>query len=102
MSYIVASLLGMSGIITILSCGISLSHYGWYNLSPQGKQATSLTTEAIGYGTQAFIFVYLGLTFFSYSDYNWSIEFFITELFIVFVARYFSTMGPLYLGKLLL
>jgi len=34
MSYILASLCGLSGIISILSCGITLSHYGWYNLSP--------------------------------------------------------------------
>lgn len=34
LSYIVASLIGLSGITSILTCGITLSHYAWYNLSP--------------------------------------------------------------------
>ena len=35
-SYVVAELLHQSGIITLLFSGITMSHYGWYNLSPQG------------------------------------------------------------------
>jgi len=35
-SYVVAEMLKMSGIITLLTCGITMAHYGWYNLSPQG------------------------------------------------------------------
>ena len=35
-SYVVAEILHYSGIITLLTSGITMAHYGWYNLSPQG------------------------------------------------------------------
>ena len=37
MAYAVGELLHASGIICLLTCGITMAHYGWYNLSPQGK-----------------------------------------------------------------
>lgn len=39
-SYLVSELTKTSGIITLLTCGIVMSHYTWYNLSPQGKQSS--------------------------------------------------------------
>lgn len=96
LAYMVSELFELSGIITLLSTGISLAHYAWYNLSPQSKQTTSLTIEAIGYGAEAFVFVYLGLTCFSYSDYDWSYQFFIAEFVVLLVGRYIGTVCLLY------
>ena len=36
-SYALSELLADSGIITLLTCGIIMAHYTWFNLSPQGK-----------------------------------------------------------------
>ena len=36
-SYILAEMWHLSGIITLLTCAILLANYGWFNLSPQGK-----------------------------------------------------------------
>jgi len=33
-SYYVSELADMSGIVTLLSCALIMSHYTWYNLSP--------------------------------------------------------------------
>jgi NhaP-type Na+/H+ or K+/H+ antiporter len=33
-SYMTAELIDLSGIITLLSTGIIMAHYTWYNLSP--------------------------------------------------------------------
>jgi len=43
MAYAIGELLHASGIICLLTCGIVMAHYGWYNLSPQGKQLSSAT-----------------------------------------------------------
>jgi NhaP-type Na+/H+ or K+/H+ antiporter len=40
-TYSIGELLHVSGIICLLVCGITMAHYGWYNLSPQGKTITS-------------------------------------------------------------
>lgn len=42
-SYTLSMILGMSGIITLLTTGIVMAHYTWYNLSPQGKHVSSAT-----------------------------------------------------------
>jgi len=33
-AYFISEMLEFSGIITLLSCGITMAHYTWYNLSP--------------------------------------------------------------------
>jgi NhaP-type Na+/H+ or K+/H+ antiporter len=40
MSYATGELTEMSGIICLLTSGIVMAHYGWYNLSPQGKHVS--------------------------------------------------------------
>ena len=39
------------------------------------------------------MFGYLGLTFFAYMDYSWSMELVIGESIIVLVGRFASTIG---------
>lgn len=34
LSYVTSEVAEYSGIITLLSCGIVMAHYSWYNLSP--------------------------------------------------------------------
>lgn len=34
MTYLVSEMLKLSAIVSLLACGICLSHYAWYNLSP--------------------------------------------------------------------
>ena len=71
-SYIVADIIEVSGIVALLSCGIFMGQFTWYNLSPQAKQSTSVSFAVFGYIIEAFIFSYLGLTLFSYASYEWS------------------------------
>jgi NhaP-type Na+/H+ or K+/H+ antiporter len=35
-AYLIAELIGFSAIACLLTCSIVLSHYTWFNLSPQG------------------------------------------------------------------
>jgi sodium/hydrogen exchanger-like protein 6/7/sodium/hydrogen exchanger 8 len=46
----------------------------------------------MGYITEAFVFSYLGLTFFSYSSYNWSLDLFCLQLVSLLVSRFFGTI----------
>lgn len=67
LAYVTAELSENSGIITLLTVGIVMGHYTWFNLSPMGKTASYLVFEFLGYTMEAFVFGYLGLTFFSYA-----------------------------------
>ena len=48
---------------------------------------------------EAFVFAYLGLTFFSYSGYPWSPSLFMLELGIIVVGRLGGTLGLVKLLK---
>lgn len=37
MTYLISEMFKLSAIVSLLACGICLSHYAWYNLSPQSK-----------------------------------------------------------------
>ena len=42
LAYSISDLCKMSGIISLLTAGVIMAHYGWYNLSPQGKHVSSV------------------------------------------------------------
>lgn len=41
LSYVIAETLDMSGVITVLVCGVMLAHYNFYNLTPGGMHTTT-------------------------------------------------------------
>jgi len=94
-SYVVSEITENSGIITLLTCSIVMSHYTWYNLSPQGKHASYIVFEFLGHAMEAFVFIYLGITFFSFKELRWSWHLFVAEVIIIIVGRLIGTIGLL-------
>lgn len=97
LSYAIGELFHVSGIICLLTCGIVLAHYGWFNLSPQGKHLSSAAIQVIGFGLEALVFAYLGLSFFHIYDLDWSWHFILVEMGICIFARLMGTVVLLYL-----
>jgi NhaP-type Na+/H+ or K+/H+ antiporter len=93
LSYVISEVSESSGIISLLTAGVVMAHYTWYNLSPQGKQSSFIVFQFLGYATEAFVFAYLGLTFFTYTDLKWSPSLFLAELGVILVGRFFGTIG---------
>jgi NhaP-type Na+/H+ or K+/H+ antiporter len=87
LSYVVSEVVHASGIITLLVTGVVMAHYSWYNLSELGKKSTYIVFEFLGYAMEAFVFGYLGLTFFGYSNLTWSPGLFTLELAIIVIGR---------------
>jgi len=100
MSYVISEITKNSGIITLLVAGIIMSHYTWYNLSEQGKHSSFTVFEFFSYAMEAFVFVYLGLTVFSFHSLDWSPELFISQIFVIIIGRFIATVGLLGLLKL--
>jgi NhaP-type Na+/H+ or K+/H+ antiporter len=94
--YMVSETMKYSAIVSLLACGICLSHYAWYNLSNQSKVNSSVSSEAIGFAAEAFVFVYIGLTAFSYNDKEWSLMFCVGEIIVAALCRFIAVMGTLY------
>jgi NhaP-type Na+/H+ or K+/H+ antiporter len=92
-SYSLGELAHLSGIICLLTTGVVMAHYGWYSLSPQGKHLSSAAFQVIGFALEAFVFAYLGLSFFALTEENWSYSFILVELAICIVGRFVGTVG---------
>jgi NhaP-type Na+/H+ or K+/H+ antiporter len=94
-SYNTSAALQKSGIISLLTTGIFMAHFTWYNLSPQGKTVSSVTFSITGSGAESFVFAYIGLCTFSYAaqqeEYPWDKYFVMIILSIVIFARTFAT-----------
>ena len=97
-AYFVSDYAEKSPIISLLTCGISMAHYTWYNLSPQGKTVSSVTFSILGSAAESFVYAYIGLCTFTYAadssaeeaageDFPWSTSFIGWMLAIIIVGR---------------
>jgi len=93
LAYGVGEIAHMSGIICLLTTGVVFAHYGWFNLSPQGKHLSSASFQVIGFGLEAFVFCYLGLSFFSFVEKKWSWQFILLEGAVCIIGRFVGTVG---------
>lgn len=64
--YALAEGLHLSGIMAILFCGIVMSHYTHYNLSPVTQITMQQTMRTMAFVCESCVFVYLGLGIFSF------------------------------------
>lgn len=110
-TYYVSESFDFSGIISLLSCGIAMAHYTWYNLSPQGKTISSVTFSIFGSIAESLVFAYIGLCVFTYTKgegvedddyYYWSVSFIgWMTLIVIFgrIAAVFTAHGLFYYCK---
>lgn len=61
LSYMLAELLSLSGILTIFFCGIVMSHYTWHNITESSRITTKHAFATISFIAETFIFLYVGM-----------------------------------------
>ncbi|XP_042475168.1 sodium/hydrogen exchanger 1-like [Macadamia integrifolia] len=61
LSYMIAELLSLSGILTIFFCGIVMSHYTWHNVTESSRVTTKHAFATISFIAETFIFLYVGM-----------------------------------------
>ena len=93
LAYVTAELLTLSGIISLLTSGIGMAHYTWYSLSQQGQRNSADVFKFLSSLAEAFVFSYLGLTFFSLNTSPWSFGLITLMTVIVVVGRAVATIG---------
>lgn len=64
-SYFFSNGCHMSGIVSLLFCGITLKHYAYYNMSRHTQIATKYVFQLLAQLSENFIFIYLGLSLFT-------------------------------------
>ncbi|KAH9576536.1 hypothetical protein CY35_01G167000 [Sphagnum magellanicum] len=61
LSYILAELLFLSGILTVFFCGIVMSHYTWHNVTESSRVTTKHAFATMSFIAEIFIFLYVGM-----------------------------------------
>jgi NhaP-type Na+/H+ or K+/H+ antiporter len=87
--YFLSEILELSGIVSILCTSLVMSHYAWFNLSPQGKNITSILFQTLGYIAEGAVFIYLGISsvfYLVFKSISW--EFIGVMIVIVIVGRF--------------
>ena len=96
LTYYIADLFEMSGIISIIVTSVMQAQYSWYNLSPQGKSVSAVTYQTLSYFAEALIFSYIGLGVFRAPAEDWSFSFIGMELLLIVFARIVSVLSVQY------
>ncbi|KAI9102018.1 Sodium/hydrogen exchanger family-domain-containing protein [Phlyctochytrium arcticum] len=88
-AYLLSNSVQLSGIVSLLFCGICLKHYAYNNMSLRTRRTTKYMFRVLSQLSENFVFIYLGVTVFT----NWAEERFhplliLFTLGICLVARY--------------
>ncbi|KAF8015044.1 hypothetical protein BT93_H0744 [Corymbia citriodora subsp. variegata] len=61
LSYMMAELFSLSGILTVFFCGIVMSHYTWHNVTENSRVTTKHAFATMSFISEIFIFLYVGM-----------------------------------------
>ncbi|WOL13976.1 sodium/hydrogen exchanger 4 [Canna indica] len=61
LSYTMAELFHLSGILTVFFCGIAMSHYAWHNVTENSRITARHIFATLSFIAEAFIFLYVGM-----------------------------------------
>ena len=100
-AYIVAEYFAYSGIITLFSCGFTLSHYAYHNVSLEAQHGSRLMAETASYLAESFLYVYLGLSSLTIEAKYVDLSLIMVVLLGTIIARVISVMVPIAMLKTL-
>ncbi|KAM5486172.1 monovalent cation:H+ antiporter, CPA1 (nhx1) [Microsporum audouinii] len=80
----------MSGIVSLLFCGMTLKHYAYYNMSRRTQLTTKYIFQTMAQLSENFIFIYLGLDLFTDENLQFKPLFIMVSVAGICVARYLS------------
>ena len=99
-SYSFAEAIELSGIMSLFFCGIVLSHYNRFNLSPTSQITAHNIFKCMAVLSEYFVFLYIGMGVFTdrYTQINFT--FFLLVMLFCLVARLFNIFPLSYLANM--
>lgn len=87
-TYFFSQAVEMSGIVSLLFCGITLKHYAYFNMSRRTQLSTKYIFQVLAQLSENFIFIYLGLSLFTEKDLQYQPLLIIVTVIAVCAARW--------------
>lgn len=91
-SYFFSNGCHMSGIVSLLFCGITLKHYAYYNMSRRTQVTLKYIFQLLARLSENFIFIYLGLAMFTEVELVYKPMLIIVTAISICVARWSSVL----------
>ena len=91
LSYICSELATLSGIMTVLSYGIFVGHYGFLNLDASNKETSYAIARILGVTFESFVFAYIGMSTFGMSGNDLNVGFVALAFLFCLVGRALNT-----------
>ncbi|KAK1751910.1 Endosomal/prevacuolar sodium/hydrogen exchanger [Echria macrotheca] len=89
-TYFFSQAIKMSGIVSLLFCGIALKHYAYFNMSRRTQLTTKYLFQVLAQLSENFIFIYLGLSLFTEKNLVYQPLLIIVTVLAVCVARWMA------------
>ncbi|KIM23903.1 hypothetical protein M408DRAFT_76779, partial [Serendipita vermifera MAFF 305830] len=89
-SYFFSNGLHMSGIVSLLFCGITLKHYAYHTMSRRTQRTTKYLFSVLAQLSENFIFIYLGLNLFTQEFAVFKPLFILISTIAVIATRYLA------------
>ncbi|KAF8705627.1 hypothetical protein AX14_013881 [Amanita brunnescens Koide BX004] len=80
--YFFSTGLGLSGIVSLLFCGITLKHYAYHTMSRRTQRASRYIFSTLAQLSENFIFIYLGISLFTSAPVSEPVLSYVKPLFI--------------------
>lgn len=87
-SYFLSTGMHMSGVVSLLFCGITLKHYAYHSMSRRTQRTTKYMFSILAQLSENFIFIYLGLNLFAQEIQVFKPLFILVTAISVTAARY--------------
>ncbi|KAL4912506.1 Sodium/hydrogen exchanger family-domain-containing protein [Aspergillus aurantiobrunneus] len=89
-SYFFSNGVLLSGIVSLLFCGITLKHYAYYNMSRRTQLTTKYLFQVMAQLSENFIFIYLGLDLLVQRNVQFKPLFILVAVVGICLARYLA------------
>ncbi|KAJ7092496.1 sodium/hydrogen exchanger [Mycena belliarum] len=80
--YFFSNGLSMSGIVSLLFCGITLKHYAYHTMSRRTQRTTKYIFSTLAQLSENFIFIYLGMSLFTSAPTSEKVTSYVKPIFI--------------------
>lgn len=84
LSYLCGDWLGLSGIVALFCCAVTISHYALHNVSSLSRVTTVSAFQTLSYVSEGAIFIYVGMD--TLDPVKWQVR-------IVYIVQCTRTMG---------
>ncbi|KAE9025075.1 hypothetical protein PF011_g3220 [Phytophthora fragariae] len=101
LSYVIADLVGMSGIVALFFSGVLMSHYHLYNIADESATALRHLLTTSSFMAENFVFIYMGMSVVAYSGYfTWDWGFILANMVACLLGRMLNTFPMCMLANL--